>query len=87
MTWPEPDAVDQVREAAADEKAERDRQHRVARAGAGEVDEHPDDRDRGEDRHRRRPAREEPERDAGVRDVVDLERADDVHGLAERRAG
>ena len=37
----EPDAVDEVRDAAADQQPERDGQHRVPSAGAGEEDEHP----------------------------------------------
>ena len=45
------DPVDEVREAAADQQAERGRQHRVARARAREEDEHPDDGDRGDERH------------------------------------
>jgi hypothetical protein len=55
----------------------------MPRSRAGEVDEHPDDGGRGQDRDGRGPAREEPERDAGVGDVPDFEGADDVHGLAE----
>ncbi len=39
----EADAVDEVREAPAEDEPEPDRQHRVARAGAGEEDEHPGD--------------------------------------------
>ena len=38
---PEPHAVEQVRDAAAEHEAERDGQHRVALAGAGEEGEHP----------------------------------------------
>ena len=80
----QPDPVDEVREAAADQQAERGGQHRMARAGAGEEDDHPDDRGRGDERDDRRRAGEEPERDAGVLDVVDRERPDDVHRLVER---
>src|ERR671925_91295 len=42
---PEPDAVDEVRDAAADDEPERDGQDRVPRAGAGEEAEHPGDGD------------------------------------------
>jgi hypothetical protein len=52
-------------------------------ARAREVEEHPAHRDRGQGRDDRRPAREEPEGDAGVRDVTDLERPGHVHGIAE----
>ena len=83
---PEPDPVDQVRGRAADQQAERDRQHRVARAGAREEDEHPADRQRGQQRHDRRRAREEPEGDPGVLDVVDRERADHVQRPRRARA-
>ena len=79
----EPDAVDQVRGRAADQEAERDRQHRMAGAGAREEDEHPADRDRRQRRHDRRRTREQPEGDPGVLDVVDRERAEHVERVAE----
>ena len=84
---PEPDPVDEVRVAAADQEPERDRQHGMARAGAREEDEHPADRERGQHDHDRRRAREEAERDPGVLDVVDRERADDVRATRRARAG
>ena len=74
----EPHAVGEVRDAAADHEPERDRQHGMAGAGAREVGEHPGDRDRGDDDHGGRRVREEAEGDAGVLDVPDRERADDV---------
>ena len=76
---PEPDAVDEVREAAADHEAER----RPASPGAARPE-----RAKKTSIHAtpiavrtittRRRAREEPERDPGVLDVVDRERPDDV---------
>ncbi len=62
----EPDAVDEVRDAPAQDEAERDRKHGMPAAGAREEHEHRPDRDRGDRDHDRRPAREEPERDPGV---------------------
>ena len=59
------------------DEAERDGHHGMARARAREEDEHPGDRDRRQRDHDRRRAREEPERDAGVVDVVDRERPRD----------
>src|ERR671933_2095753 len=50
---PEPDAVDEVRDAAADDEPERDGQDRVPRAGASEEAEHPGDGDAGEHDHDR----------------------------------
>src|SRR5919202_3837243 len=50
---PEPDAVDEVRDAAANHEPERNGQDRVTRAGAGEEDEHPPDGDAGEHDHDR----------------------------------
>jgi hypothetical protein len=55
----------------------------VAGAGAREVDEHPGDRDGGDDDDGRRGVGEETEGDAGVLDVPDRERPDDVERLAE----
>src|SRR5919206_4348328 len=63
---PEPDAVDEVRDAAADHEPERDGQDRMPRTRAGEEAEHPRDGDAGEDDHDRGRAREESERDPGV---------------------
>src|SRR5437870_2056152 len=80
---PEPHAVDQVREAAADHEAERDGQERVPSAGAREEREHPRDGEAGQDDHDRRRAREEPERDPGVLNVVDRERAEYAGVLVE----
>src|ERR687888_1684295 len=80
---PEPDAVDEVRDAAADHEPERDGQDRVPRARAGEEAEHPGDGDAGEHDHDRRRAREEAERDPRVLDVVDRERPDDLDLLVE----
>ena len=59
----------------------------MAGAGLGEVDEHPDDGDRGEERDRGGPAREEAERDARVRARGGSRAARDVHGVAERELG
>ena len=59
-------------------------QNRMSPSRASEVDEHPRDGDRGEDDDRRGRAREEPERDAGVLDVPDPERPEDVDTVAER---
>src|SRR5215208_7332242 len=63
---PEPQAVDQVRSAAADQQAQRDGKDRVPRAGTGKEPEHPPHRDRGQYRDDQRRAREQPERDARV---------------------
>ena len=79
----EPHPVDEVRDAAADHERETDRQHGMARAAAREVDEHPDDRERGEDDHHRGRLREQAERDARVLHVADPERPDDVDALVE----
>ena len=80
----EPDAVDEVRDAAADHEPERNRQHRVARARAREEEQHPADGERGEDDDDRRRAREEAERDARVLHVVDRERPEHLHLVVER---
>jgi hypothetical protein len=77
------DSVGEVAGGAADEKPERDGQDRVPGAGPGEVPDHPEDRERGQDRHDLSPGREEPEGDARVPDVVDRERPRDVDRLAE----
>ena len=83
---PEPYAVDEVRDAAADDEPERDGQDRVPRARAAEEAEHPGDGEAGEHDHDRRRAREEAERDPRVLDVVDRERAEHPHLLVEREA-
>ena len=49
-------AVDEVRDAAADQQPERRREHRVPRAGAREEDDHPADGDRRQHDHDRRRA-------------------------------
>ena len=54
------------------------------RTGTREEDEHPEHRERRERDHDGRRAREEAERDPGVVDVVDRERAGDLDLLAER---
>ena len=56
----------------------------MPRARAREEDEHPEDRERCQHDHDRGRAREEAERDPGVVDVVDRERAGDLDLLAER---
>src|SRR5215213_10018313 len=56
---PEPHAIGEVRDAAAEEQAERDRQDGVAATGAGEEDEHPAHGDSRQDDHARRRGREE----------------------------
>ena len=80
----EPDPVDEVRGAAPDQQPERDRQHRVAGSGTCEEDEHPADRERGQRRHEPGCVREQAEGDARVLDVVDRERAEDVHLIVQR---
>src|SRR5262245_28444917 len=80
---PEPDAVDEVGDAPAEDEAERDRQHRMASSGVREEHEHRADRDGGDRDHDRCAAPEEAEGDPGVLDVVDGERSDDVDALAE----
>ena len=77
------EAVDEVPEASADQESERDRQDRMPRARLGEVEEHPQDRRRRQERDRRGPAREESERDPRVVDVPDPEGPDDVDRLPE----
>src|SRR5205823_3219317 len=44
----EPHTVDEIRDAASDDEPERDRQHRVTRAGPAEEVEHPEHRNAGE---------------------------------------
>src|ERR671924_1680841 len=83
----EPDAVGEVRRAPAEEEAERDGKDRVPASRARKEDEHPGDRDRRERDHDGRCGREEPERDPRVLHVVNRERADDVHLVAERELG
>ena len=73
------------RPGTTEHEAECDRQHWVPAAGSREEDEHPADRDRRDHDHDRGRAREEPECDPGVADVVDRERAGDLHLLAERQ--
>jgi len=80
----EPDAVDEVRDAAAEHEAECDREHGMPGARAREEDEHPEDCEGRQRDHDRGGAREETERDPGVMDVVDRERAGDLDLFAER---
>jgi hypothetical protein len=82
----EPKAIEEVRGATPDQESERHRQECMPRAGAGEEDEHPDHRERGERRDEGGRAREEPERDSRVLDVMDRKRPDHVGLLAEREA-
>src|SRR5579862_9606593 len=79
----EPHAIQEVRRAPADHEPECDGQHRMPGARSHEEQQHPCDRDAGEDDDDGRRAREQPERDAGVLHVVDPERADDVDAVAE----
>ncbi len=58
----------------------------VARAGAGEVDEHPHHRGGGQERHDPEPAGEDPERDAAVAHVRDRHEREHAVGLLERQA-
>ena len=44
VTWPEPDPIEEVRHASADQQPERRRKHRMPRARACEEHEHPDHR-------------------------------------------
>ncbi len=81
---PEAYTVDQVGDAPAEDESERDRKHRMTASRACEEPEHEADRDGRHGNHERRPAREEPERDPGVLDMVDGERPDDVDAVAER---
>ena len=81
MTDPEP--VDEVAHAPADEEPEGHREDRVAGARLREVKEHPDDRAGGQEGDGGGPAREEAECDPRVVHVPDPERPDDVDGLAE----
>ena len=83
----QPDAVGEVRDAAADDEAERDGQHRMAGAGAREVGKHPGDRDRGDHDDGRRCVREETEGDAGVLDMADREGAQNVEPLTQPEVG
>ena len=83
---PEPHAVDQVRDTPADHEAQRHRQDGVARAGAREEVQHPRDGQSGEQDHDRRRAREQAERDARVRHVVNRERPHDVHRVVQVEA-
>src|SRR6266511_4190047 len=63
---PQPDTVDEVREAASDDEPERDRQDGMPCTGAREEHEHPRDRDAREQDHDRGRARKQPERDSRV---------------------
>ena len=81
----EPDPVDQVRGTAPDQQAQRDRQDRMARAGAGEENEHPSDRQRSQRGDEPRRVREQAEGDPGVLDVMNRERAEHVHLVVERK--
>ena len=83
---PEPDPVDQVRGRAADQRGRARPAAPGAAPRAREVDEHPADCERRQRRHDWRCAREEPERDARVLDVVDREGPDHVQRLVEARA-
>src|SRR5215211_739755 len=80
---PEPDAIGQIRDAAAEEQAERDRQDRVPATRSAEEDDHPAHGDGSQDNHARRRRRKEAKGDSGVLHVVDRERADHVDRLAE----
>src|SRR3954453_11548285 len=74
---PEPDAVEEVGEAAADHEAQCDRKNRMARTRAREEQEHPGDGDPGREDDDRSCARKKAEGDARVLHVVDPERAGD----------
>ena len=74
------DTVGQVRDAAADQQAQRHRKQHVAGAGAGEVHQHPDHRGSRQQRITLEPAGQDAEGDAGVADVRD------VRGRAARGA-
>jgi hypothetical protein len=80
----ETDAVDQVRDASAENEAERHRQHGVTSARACEEEQHRSHCDGRHGDDDRRSASEQAERDPGVLDVVDRERPDDVDAFAER---
>ena len=56
----EPDAVDEIRDAAAEHEAERDREYRMSRTGAREEDEHPEHRDAPSARSRRSAREKRP---------------------------
>ena len=83
VTLPEAHAVDQVRDAAAEDEAQPHGQHGMAPPGAREEPDHQAHRERGDRDHGARSAREEPEGDAGVLDVVDRERTEEVHSVAD----
>jgi len=80
---PEANSIDEVRDASAEHETERDGQHGMPTTGAREEDEHRADGNRRDGDDDGRPAPEEPERDAGVLDVIDRERADDVDAVPE----
>src|SRR5262245_18469821 len=79
----EPHPVGEVRDAAPDQQADRDRQKRMPRSRAVEVHEHPADGDERQQDHEPRRGGDEPEGDARVLDVVDRQRADDLDVLVE----
>src|SRR5438105_9996604 len=79
----EPHAVEQVRDAASEDEAERDRQDRMAAAGAREEPEHPPDRHRCHGDDHGCPTRKEAERHPGVLHVADRERPDDIDALPD----
>ena len=79
----EPEPVNEVRDAAADQEPKRHRQERVASPGPREVRDHPHDCDHGEDRHCPGRVLEETERDPRVLHVVEIQRPDEVDSLAE----
>jgi hypothetical protein len=81
---PETHAVDQVRDAPAKDETECDRKDRMASPRTGEEPEH---QSHGGGRHgydEACPAREQPERDPRVLDVVYRERPDDVDAVSKR---
>ena len=80
-------AVGEVRDAPADEEAERDGEDRVARARTGEVHEHPHHGGGREQRHDPEPAREHAEGDARVLDVGDREARGSPSGSRSARSG
>ena len=76
-------AIEEVRHAPAEQQPDRDGRQPVAGARAGEVGEHPDQREPGQADHDRKPAREDAEGDAVVAHVPERQRRCDVDRLAE----
>ncbi len=80
---PETQPVDEVRDAAAEHEAHSHGQERMTPCGAREEHDQGRDCDRRQGDDDAGRVREEPERDPGVADAVDRERAEHPDGVSE----